>query len=113
MKKILGSLIETPPGKLRLVPESDKRPELKLSAEIDLRRNKLCQIKLLQVKLDFICECVRAKSINGSDPKYSVSLIIPKEDKVTIDKIKAAIEVAKKEGLSKLGGKIPANLKHL
>lgn len=51
------------------------------------------------------------KSINGSDPKYSVSLIIPKEDKVTIDKIKAAIEVAKKEGLSKLGGKIPANLK--
>ena len=51
------------------------------------------------------------KSINGSDPKYSVSLIIPKEDKVTIDKIKAAIEVAKQEGLSKLGGKIPANLK--
>jgi len=51
------------------------------------------------------------KSINGSDPKYSVSLIIPKEDKVTIDKIKAAIEVAKKEGISKLGGKIPANLK--
>lgn len=51
------------------------------------------------------------KSINGSEPKYSVSLIIPKEDKVTIDKIKAAIEVAKKEGLSKLGGKIPANLK--
>jgi hypothetical protein len=51
------------------------------------------------------------KSINGSDPKYSVSLIIPKEDKVTIDKNKAAIEVAKKEGLSKLGGKIPANLK--
>jgi len=51
------------------------------------------------------------KSINGSDPKYSVSLIIPKEDEVTIDKIKAAIEVAKKEGLSKLGGKIPANLK--
>jgi len=51
------------------------------------------------------------KSINGSEPKYSVSLIIPKEDKVTIDKIKAAIEVAKQEGLSKLGGKIPANLK--
>ena len=51
------------------------------------------------------------KSINGSDPKYSVSLIIPKEDKATIDKIKAAIEVAKKEGISKLGGKIPANLK--
>lgn len=51
------------------------------------------------------------KSINGSDPKYSVSLIIPKSDKATIEKIKAAIELAKKEGVTKLGGKIPANLK--
>lgn len=51
------------------------------------------------------------KSINGSDPKYSVSLIIPKADKETIRKIKAAIETAKKEGIAKLGGKIPANLK--
>ena len=51
------------------------------------------------------------KSINGSDPKYSVSLIIPKSDKDTIEKIKAAIEEAKKEGVTKLGGKIPANLK--
>ncbi|WP_066633948.1 DUF2815 family protein [Desulfolucanica intricata] len=51
------------------------------------------------------------KSVNDSDPKYSVSLIIPKSDKKTIAKIKAAIEEAKKEGISKLGGKIPANLK--
>lgn len=51
------------------------------------------------------------KSINGSDPKYSVSLIIPKSDKSTLDKINAAIELAKKEGITKLGGKIPANLK--
>ncbi|MTI71061.1 MAG: DUF2815 family protein [Firmicutes bacterium] len=51
------------------------------------------------------------KSVNGGEPKYSVSLIIPKSDKKTITKIKAAIEEAKKEGLSKLGGKIPANLK--
>ena len=32
------------------------------------------------------------KSINGGTPKYSVSLIIPKSDTVTINKIKAAIE---------------------
>ena len=51
------------------------------------------------------------QSVNGSDPKYSVSLIIPKSDKKTIEKIKAAIEVAKQEGASKLGKKIPANLK--
>lgn len=34
------------------------------------------------------------KSINGGTPKYSVSLIIPKSDKVTIQKIKAAIQAA-------------------
>lgn len=51
------------------------------------------------------------KSINGGDEKYSVSLIIPKSDKKTIADIKAAIEQAKKDGASKFGGKVPANLK--
>lgn len=44
------------------------------------------------------------KSINGGAPKYSVSLIIPKSDSKTIDKIQAAIEAAYKEGESKLKG---------
>jgi hypothetical protein len=44
------------------------------------------------------------KSINGSTPKYSVSLIIPKSDKVTIEKIKKAIEAAYREGEAKLKG---------
>ncbi len=53
------------------------------------------------------------KAINeSSEPKYSVSLIIPKSDKVTIGKIKAAVELAKVQGKdSKFGGKVPANLK--
>lgn len=51
------------------------------------------------------------QSINGSEPKYSVSLIISKDDKETLEKVNKAIESAKKEGLAKLGGKIPANLK--
>ena len=38
-------------------------------------------------------------------------LLIPKEDKTTIAKIKRAIEAAKEAGKSKWGGKIPANLK--
>lgn len=50
-------------------------------------------------------------SVNGSDPKYSISAIIDKDDTETINKIKAAIEVAKKESIAKWGGKIPANLK--
>lgn len=44
------------------------------------------------------------KAINGGTPKYSVSLIIPKTDTVTIAKINAAIEAAYKEGESKLKG---------
>lgn len=44
------------------------------------------------------------KSINGGTPKYSVSLIIPKSDKVTIQKIKAAIQAAYEEDESKLKG---------
>ncbi|CQR74991.1 hypothetical protein SOV_34970 [Sporomusa ovata DSM 2662] len=51
------------------------------------------------------------KSINGGDEKYSVSLIVPKADTKTIADIKAAIEQAKKDGVSKFGGKVPANLK--
>lgn len=51
------------------------------------------------------------KGINGSEPKYSVSLIIPKEDKQTLNNIKRAIEAAKQAGISKFGGKIPPNLK--
>lgn len=34
------------------------------------------------------------KAINGGTPKYSVSLIIPKSDTVTIEKVKAAIKAA-------------------
>ena len=49
-------------------------------------------------------------STNGSDPKYSLSIIIPKSDTETIGKIRAAIEEAKQSGVSKWGGKIPPNL---
>ena len=45
-----------------------------------------------------------AKSINGGAPKFSVSLIIPKDDTVTVNKIKAAIQSAYEEGQSKLKG---------
>lgn len=44
------------------------------------------------------------KSINGGAPKYSVSLIIPKSDAKTIEKIQAAIQAAYDEGQGKLKG---------
>ena len=45
------------------------------------------------------------RAINGGTPKYSVSLIIPKSDKKTVEAIKAAIQAAYEEGESKLKGK--------
>ena len=55
--------------------------------------------------------CWEPDSVNGGDPKYSVSAIIDKKDTKTIEAIKAAIEQAKEDSISKWGGKIPANLK--
>ena len=45
-----------------------------------------------------------ARSINGSAPKYSVTLIIPKSDRATVDKINRAIRAAYEEGQTKLRG---------
>lgn len=44
------------------------------------------------------------KSIKGGAPKYSVSLVIPKSDTTTIEKIKTAIKAAYDEGAGKLKG---------
>lgn len=50
--------------------------------------------------------------IEGQEKKYSTSILIPKTDKVTLSRIKAAVEVAKQSGQSKhWQNKIPANLK--
>ena len=42
--------------------------------------------------------------LGGGTPKYSVSLIIPKSDTATVDKIRAAIRAAYEEGQGKLRG---------
>ena len=55
--------------------------------------------------------CWEPDSVNGGDPKYRVSAIISKSDTKTVNAIKAAIEQAKKDSVSKWGGKVPANLK--
>ena len=51
------------------------------------------------------------ESINDSDPKYSVSILIPKTDTQTIKAINKAIEAAKQAGIAKFGGKIPPVMK--
>lgn len=52
-------------------------------------------------------------AIEGGEPKYSVTLLVPKTDTETLKKIKNAIEAAKKAGESKLkdkNGKMPINV---
>lgn len=51
------------------------------------------------------------KSINDGEKTYSISLVIPKSDKRTIQAINKAVESAKTAGISKFGGKLPPSLK--
>ena len=51
------------------------------------------------------CHIWGPKSINGGAPKYSMSVIIPKDDEETVGRIHAAIELAYHESESKLKGK--------
>lgn len=46
-------------------------------------------------------------SINGGPERYSVSVLIPKSDKKTLDAISKAIDVAIEEGIGRFGGKKP------
>jgi Protein of unknown function (DUF2815). len=49
---------------------------------------------------------------DDGNEKYSCSVLIPKSDKETLRKIKAAVDAAIEQGkTSKWGGKVPANLK--
>ena len=55
--------------------------------------------------------CWETSAMEGQEPKYSVSAIIPKRDKATIAKIKKAIEQVKEESAAVWGDKVPKNLK--
>src|SRR3712207_2741563 len=47
------------------------------------------------------------KSINGGPERYSVSVLIPKDDTETLEQIEKAIDAAIEEGIGKFGGKKP------
>ncbi len=69
--------------------------------------------KVITGKVRFsYCHIFTPKAMGDEDPKYSISILIPKKDKKTLNDIKKAIDAAKAEGKSsKFGGKIPAKLK--
>ena len=70
--------------------------------------------KVITGKVRFsYCHIFKPSSMDDSnEPKYSVSIIIPKSDKAMIAKIETAVKAATEQGRAeKFGGKIPANLK--
>ena len=66
-----------------------------------------------KVRLSYANLFTPKASEDGGDPKYSVAILIPKSDKATLNKVKAAIEAVKAspEAQKKWGGKVPAGLK--
>ena len=65
-----------------------------------------------KVRLSYVHVFEPSAVNDGEEEKYSLSILIPKKDKVTIAKIEAAVKAAAEQGkTSKFGGKIPANLK--
>lgn len=60
------------------------------------------------------CHVFEPHAMEGNEEaKYSVTLLIPKSDKVTLDKIDKAVKAALEEGKSKkFGGTIPKSYKH-
>ena len=83
------------------------------------RKNKMANVKATRNETKVTTGKVRlsythifeASAMEGQEPKFSTAILIPKNDVDTLNAIKEATELAKKNGASKWGGKIPATLK--
>lgn len=65
-----------------------------------------------KVRASFVSVFTPQSPVNGGDPKYSVTLLIPKSDVVTLNAIYREIEQAKQEGIQKVfNGTLPPNVK--
>lgn len=67
-----------------------------------------------KVRLSFVSVFQAKASEDGGKPKYQTAILIPKSDKETIKRIKAAVEAAKvkdKEKVANKAGNVPADLK--
>ena len=69
-------------------------------------------VRLGMVRFSFPYVFQKRLNQNGEPDKYSLCVIIPKEDKQTVQTLQDAIEAAKQKGkVEKWGGKLPAKLK--
>ena len=76
-----------------------------------MNENTSTKVRIGECRLSY-CHLFQPEAVaDGGEKKYSVSIIIPKSNAKLVAQIKAAIEAATLAGLSKFGGKRPANLK--
>ena len=76
-----------------------------------MNENQATKVVTGKVRFSYLHVWEPAAVEEGSQKKYSVSLIIPKSDTDTVSRIKNAIQSALEAGKAKFGGKIPASLK--
>ena len=71
------------------------------------------QVVTGEVRFSFVNVFEPRKVGDSDEAKYSITVIIPKTDTVTVEKIKGAIKAAAEAGAQKhFGGKIPTNVKN-
>ena len=76
-----------------------------------MAENTNTKVRIGEVRLSY-CHLFQPEAVaDGGEKKYSVSIIIPKSNTKLVAEIKAAIEAAAATGISKFGGRRPANLK--
>ena len=76
-----------------------------------MAENTNTKVRIGEVRLSY-CHLFQPEAVaDGGEKKYSVSIIIPKSNTKLVAEVKAAIEAAAAAGISKFGGRRPANLK--
>ena len=77
-----------------------------------MNENVTTKVKIGEVRFSYVHIFTPEAVAEGSDKKYSVSLIIPKSNKKLVAEIKTAIDAAIEAGVAqKFGGKRPLNLR--
>lgn len=95
-------------GRWGMPSNLNKRRNVKMS---NTNKNQATKVVTGEVRFSYLHVFEPHAIEEGQDKKYSVSLLIPKTDKKTLNAIKKAIEAAKVAGAPKWGGKVPSNLK--
>ena len=76
-----------------------------------MAENTNTKVRIGEIRLSY-CHLFQPEAVaDGGEKKYSVSIIIPKSNTKLVAEVKAAIEAAAAAGISKFGGRRPANLK--